>query len=102
MRTVVEVELCDGQQNSGEGQVRAEPTEERLDAREGPVDQRGVLHTHAVQDTHRLHQALGEEQDQTGLHSSNDFNNLCERKRTKCCQNIFQAKSIKVLHGHYW
>lgn len=58
---MVEIELSDGQQDSGERQVRAEPTKERLNARERSVDQRGVLLTHTVQDTHRLNQTLREE-----------------------------------------
>lgn len=57
---MVEVELRYGQQNSGERQIWAEPTEERLDAREGSVDQRWVFYTHTVQYTHSLHQALKE------------------------------------------
>lgn len=55
---MVEVELCYGQQDSGKWQICAEPTKERLDARERSVDQRGVLATHTVQYTHRLHQTL--------------------------------------------
>lgn len=65
MHTVVEVELCYGQQDSGKRQVWAEPTKEPLDARKRSEDQRGVLHTHAVQDTHRLHQTLREGTGQT-------------------------------------
>lgn len=65
MHTVVEVELCYGQQHSGKHQVRAEPTKERLNAWKRSVHQRGVLYTHTVQDTHCLHQALKEETGQT-------------------------------------
>lgn len=65
MHTVVEVELCYRQQDSGKWQVRAEPTKKRLNAWERSVDQWGVFYTHTVQDTHRLHQALEEETGQT-------------------------------------
>lgn len=58
---MIEVELRYRQQDSGKGQIGAEAAEERLDAGEGPVDQRGVLHTHTVQDAHSLHQALEEQ-----------------------------------------
>lgn len=61
MRTVVEVELCYGQQDSGIRQLWAEATKESLYAGEGPVDQRGVLSTHAVQDADGLHQTLKQE-----------------------------------------
>lgn len=62
---MVEVELSYGQQDSGKRQVGAEPTKERLDARKRSEDQRGVLPTHTVEDTHRLHQTLTEETGQT-------------------------------------
>lgn len=58
VHTVVEVELCYRQQDSGKRQVWAEPTKERLNARKRPVHQRGVFYTHTVQDSHCLHQAL--------------------------------------------
>lgn len=57
---MIEVELRYGQQDSGKQQIWAEPTEERLDAREGSVDQRRVFYTHTVQYAHSLHQALKE------------------------------------------
>ncbi len=65
--TMVEVELCDGQQDSGKRQIQAEPPKESLDARERSVDQRGVLDTHEVQDTHSFDQTLREETGQTAL-----------------------------------
>lgn len=64
---MVEVELCDGQQNSGKRQVRAEPTKEGFDAWERSVDQRWVLYTNTVQDTHSLHQTLREKTGQTPM-----------------------------------
>ena len=56
--TVVEVEVSQRQEDPGVGQVSAQPAVQSLHTREGTVHQGRVLHTHAVQDTHRLHQAL--------------------------------------------
>lgn len=66
MRTVVEVELCYGQQHSGIWQLWAETTKESLYARERSVDQWHVLNAHTVQDAHSFHQTLKEEMGQKG------------------------------------
>jgi len=92
---VVEVELSDGQQDSGKRQVRAEPAEQRLNARERPVDQRGVLATHAVQDTHRLHQTLSEETRHT--QSGNPMVGLREEEKNGPSVFLLFSSSVSIL-----
>lgn len=86
IHTMVEVELCYGQQDSGKCQVWAEPTEERLDARECSVDKWGILYAHTIQDTHRLHQALGEE---TGQTQHLVYNGAWNYRKKRVCYILF-------------
>lgn len=62
---MVEVELGDGDESPGVGQLPAQTAVESLDAGEGTVHVRGVLFTDDIHNGDSLHNALRKQDDMT-------------------------------------